>query len=414
MSKSTSKPYNYNPLSADREASADIQRHNRRLPTGRWDNPQYIAGWEAVNLMRESEKLMVQTASDVVSESKTWIYPNWLALEEVTVLAGAPDVGKTALECALAAGVTQGTTCSLAPGLTPTGSGHVIIVNKEDSIAKSLKPRLEAAGADLSKVHFIGCKGGEGEDSSFSFSSERDMARLEGLTKVLGNNLGLIIIDPIYCVVDGDYNNNYKAREAYEGLARLAKRLTCAILGIAHTVRNPQNKHPLAQIAGPPALREVPRAVMLISKISSGPTANGGTHVLVHAKNNEGKSDGGFEFRITPVEIPGHHGPIETTKVVVTAELSGSADDILNEASRGTPSKPPGKLKAAIKLLEEVLAAGPRPRIEIEELAEEIDVSLATLINAKDSLNIVTKRRNGDGRSVWRLPDSAAADKAAK
>lgn len=410
MSKSKSKLVDKNILPDTWQFFADDQPRSVRPFGGKWDDPEYIADLQRRNLIRESEKLRVQTASDLGPESRKWIYPNWLQQGEVTVLAGSPTVGKTTFTAALVAGITRGKNYSLAPGLAPSGSAHVIIVNREDNITTSLIPRLIAAGANLDMVHFIECNAGFGDDAPFSFSSERDLARLDGYAQLLHNNLGLLIIDPIYFAVDGDSDNNFKAREAYERLAGLAKRLTCAILGIAHTVRNTQNKSPLDRIAGPRALREAPRACMLLSKISNGPTATGGTYVLVHAKNSEGTEDGGFEYRIMPVEIPGKNGPIDTTKWVITAPLFGSAEDILKEAESGIPVKSLSKFDSAVKFLRDVLKEGPRLWIDIQKLAKESGVSEGTLKNAKTFLKIVTKKREGDGRSVWRLPDSEFAD----
>lgn len=372
----------------------------------KWNDPQYIAQMKAVDWMRECNKLDVQTASDVPSESKKSVYPDWLLEGELTALAGPPGSGKTTFACALAAGVTIGKSYSLHRELTPSGSGHVIIINREDDRAKGLKARLEAAGADLDKVHFIGGKIASGDDSPFSLSSERDMNRLVGLAERLDNRVGLLIVDPIYFAVDGDPNSDYKAREAYERLTALSKRLTCAILGMAHTVRNTRGKDILGRVAGPRAVREVPRGVMLLSKISNGPTETGGTHVLVHAKNSEGRMDGGFEYRITPVEVHGQNGTNLTPKFVVTRQLVGSGDDILNQADCGVPVEKVSKFDGAVKFLRAVLKDGPRPWIEIEELAHEAGVKNGTLMNAKTFLKIDTEKRKVDGRSLWRLPDS--------
>lgn len=409
MSNSKSKLIKPTMLPNSWPCFADDRQQSVRPLSGKWSDPEYLARLEQERLIRESQKLGMQTASDVESGPKVWIFPDWLQQDELTALVGPPKAGKTTFACALAAGVTRGKGFSLAPGLTPIGSGHVIIVNKEDNIATAVIPRLKAAGADLDKVHFIGCNAGHG-DSSFSFFSERDLARLEGAAQGLDNNLGLIIIDPIYCVVDGDQNNEAKAREAYEGLRWLAQRLTCAILGIAHTVRNPRSKDPLNRVAGPPALRHVPRAVMLLSKISNGPTATGGTHVLVHAKNNEGKQDGGFEYRHMPIDIPGQHGSNGTTKIVITAELTGSAEEILNQADSALPLVALSKRDVAVKFLRDVLQDGPRLWIDVKNMAEEVGISNGTLQNAKIFVKIVTKKREGDGRSVWRLPDAEVAD----
>jgi putative DNA primase/helicase len=364
-----------------------------------------IGSYGRRNRILDSKNLKMCTASEVVSKPKTWIYPNWLQQGELTVLAAPPGAGKTTFASTLAAGITRGETYSLGHGLTPTGKGHVIIVNREDDVETALVPRLKAAGADLTRVHFIGCKVGLDSIPSFSFFNKQDLDRLECRVDLLGNNLGLIIIDPIYCAVDGEASNNHKAREAYEQLASIAKRMPCAILGIAHTVKNTQNKQPLARVGGPPALREVPRAIILLAKIHGGPTESGGRHVMVHAKNNEGKLAGGYEYRLMAVDIPEADGMIEATKLVITSQLIGSAEEILNMADGGKPAKVLLKSQVAENFLRAVLDEGARPKHEIMALAEKAGVRLGTLLYAKTSLKILTHKRTGDGRSVWRLPD---------
>lgn len=383
----------------------DDQRQGISIPLSKWNDPHYTAQLQATNRMRESNKLDLHTASNIQSRPKIWVYSDWVEESEVTVVCGPIDGGKTTLQCMLAAGVTVGSSFSLHPGLTPKGAGHVIIINLEDDVETVLKPCLEAAGADLNKVHFIGRETGPGDDSPFSFSNERDMNRLMGLAERFDNNIGLLIVDPIYFSVDGDPNSNHKARQGYEHLTALSKRLACATLGIAHSVENSLGRKALRRVAGPPALRQVPRAAMLLSKISNGPTATGGTHVLVHAKS-KGRMDGGFEYRIALVEVPGQNGTKIVPKFVVTRELIGSADDILDQADRGITVEKMSKLDCAVNFLRTVLKDGPRLWIEIEKLAEEADVKIGTLLAAKSALMIVTQKRKGDGRSVWCLPDA--------
>ena len=367
---------------------------------------RYASQNEERHRHRESNKLKMQTASAVAPASQVWIFDNVLLEGELAVLSAVPGAGKTLWTCLLAAGITRGPSFPLGHGLTSKGIGHVFILNSEDDLSATLRLRLEAAGANLDMVHFIKGSTEFGHDRPFSFANDQDVERLAGQAELLHNNLALIIVDPIYSAVDGDPNNNFKAREAYQRLAAVAKRLKCAVLGIAHDVKNPQGKEPLARISGPPALREVPRLIMLLKKIKEGPTKTGGTHILVRAKNNNGKMDGGFEYRIQEAEIAGQNGPIKTLKLDITAELIGSAEDLIKEADHYNQVETIGKLEVAVRFLRRILKDGPRPRLEIDELAIEHDIKPGTMINAKDTLKIVTKKRNGDGRSVWSLPDS--------
>ncbi|OIQ90428.1 hypothetical protein GALL_276620 [mine drainage metagenome] len=374
----------------------------------KWSDPTYIANYDELIQMRDAAKLPIKTASFITAEPTKWVYPNFLAEGELSILIGSPGVGKTTFTCYLAAGVTQGKDYyQPIKCLRPTGSGHVIVINREDSWSKTLIHRFQVAGADINKVHFIDCSAG-GEP--FSFANDRDINRLLGLAKKLKNNIGLIIIDPIYFAVDGDPNNNFKAREAYERLSKLAKLLSCAILGIGHAVKNTLGRDLLGRVAGPPALREVARGILYLSKIKNGPSEIGGTHVMTHLKNNIGSMDGGVEYRIKGVEIAGQDDPIQTSMIDITRELYGSAEDILKNADDSKPVEIISKLTTAIDFLQKILKDEPLLLIDIEKQAEKVNIKKGTLMNAKKTLRIVCKKQKGDGRSLWYLPDTKIND----
>jgi hypothetical protein len=284
------------------------------------------------------------------------------------------------------------------------GQGHVIFVSAEDDAATTLLPRLKAAGADLDFIHFISCSDGYKDESPFSFSSKRDIYRLIGLDAKLEHNIALIIVDPIYSAVRGDVNNNHNARVAYEDLTKLAKQLECGILGVSHSVKNPIKKAVLARIAGPSALREVPRIIIYLSKICNGPRESGATHVMVHAKNNIGIIEGGFECRLHEVGIDDQNIQRKATKFSIGEELFGSSEDILYEADRPKKIETTTKLEIAEQFLQKTLKDGSRLFIDISKLAQAAGISDGTLRNAKKNLQIVTKKQQGHGRSLWSMP----------
>ncbi|OQW79308.1 MAG: hypothetical protein BVN35_02075 [Proteobacteria bacterium ST_bin11] len=373
----------------------------------RWSDPRYIASRHKVALMQEANKLNLKTFSDVSLKPINWIINEWIPRGEVTAQVGLPGDGKSTWACAIAACVSRGEAL-LHPSIEPNKRGHVLIVSNEDGI-DTLTARLIAAGADMTRVHFLSTKEGENGESPFAFSNARDLNRLEGFNLLNEDNIGLIIIDPIYLVVDGDCSNNSKARKAYENLTKLAKQLDCGILGIAHTVKNPSGRDPLARIAGASALREVPRGIILSTIIKNGPTQNGGTHVLVHAKNSLGKTDGGFQYCLQAIDLPNPNGDqnavIRTVKIAITGELFGSAEDILNEADRRKPVETVNKTQLAEEFLLTTLKDGPKLLIDIQELVDTANFSMATVKIAYNNLHITSNKRIGDGRYEWSLPD---------
>ena len=368
----------------------------------RWQDKEYLEHLDKIRRIRESKKLPIKPAASIPAEQRRWVFPDWIAEGELTLIAGAPCSGKTALACALSAGVTQGSKFLLHPSLKSTGSGHVIFMSAEDSIPRTLKPRLVAAGADMDKVHFIDNHFKHEDETPFSFSNPRDVMRLFGWVESTDNGLGLIVIDPIYSAINGDPNNYFKAREAYEGLADLAKRLSCAILGIAHTVRNPRDKDLLARISGPLAIHQVPRSIILLNKIERPQSESDGTHIFIHAKNNDGKMNDGYEYRILGAEALIDDNKFDALKIEITKDIFGEPLDLLKN-SEGSSTKKVSKTELAKEFLLDILKDGPLTKVEIEEACKDAEVAIGTLMLAKSELSIVTTKRKGDGRSVWSL-----------
>ena len=94
------------------------------------------------------------TVSDVPAERVEWLWPKRIPLAKLTVLDGDPGLGKSTLTLDLTARVT---TRSPMPDGTRSllCARAVIIVSAEDGIADTMRPRLEAAGADLERVHVL-------------------------------------------------------------------------------------------------------------------------------------------------------------------------------------------------------------------------------------------------------------------
>ena len=66
----------------------------------------------------------------------------------------------------------------------------------------------------------------------------------------------------------------------------------------------------------------------------------------------------------------------------------------------------PKKLDVATDFLREVLADGPLPRAEVEALADDEDITLATLKRAANTLGIGSKREEFGTWSSWSLPST--------
>ena len=78
-------------------------------------------------------------------------------------------------------------------------SGSVILLSAEDDAADTIRPRLDAAGVDVSRVHILEAVRVQLTDGSLTekaFNLETDIALLEGVLRE-HPDVRLIVIDPL-------------------------------------------------------------------------------------------------------------------------------------------------------------------------------------------------------------------------
>ena len=141
----------------------------------------------------------------------------------LTLLEGDPGIGKSLLTLDLAACVSSG---HPMPDGTPGRQGTVILVAPHDSISHTIKPRLEAAGGDPSRVYLLNIvedvnpKNGQFFYRPFSLSE--DLHLLEKI--VTRTKAALVIIDTL------DLCHLHQCQHALPPLAQLAEDTGCAIV----------------------------------------------------------------------------------------------------------------------------------------------------------------------------------------
>jgi AAA domain len=90
--------------------------------------------------------------ADVDVESVEWLWDNRLAKGKITILGGDPDIGKSQISIDVAARLSRALHW---PHGTRAPRGSTICLCSEDGVSDTVRPRAEAAGADLSQVHVL-------------------------------------------------------------------------------------------------------------------------------------------------------------------------------------------------------------------------------------------------------------------
>ena len=89
---------------------------------------------------------------DVEPRTVQWLWPNRIAAGRMTLIVGVPGVGKSFIECDMASRVSTGTPW---PDGTKCPKGAVLLVCAEDDPHDTIRPRLDAHHADVSRIHLL-------------------------------------------------------------------------------------------------------------------------------------------------------------------------------------------------------------------------------------------------------------------
>ena len=115
---------------------------------------------------QRDSKLVTTSAADLDMRGVDWLWPGRFALGKIGLIAGLPDMGKGQIAAFITAAATAEVELPCAEGYAPRG--NVIWLNAEDDARDTVVPRLVAADADLTRVHFVNSTRVGGEDKMFS------------------------------------------------------------------------------------------------------------------------------------------------------------------------------------------------------------------------------------------------------
>jgi hypothetical protein len=190
--------------------------------------------------------------------------------------------------------------------------GSVIILSAEDDVADTIRPRLEAAGADLSRIRTIDAVpdgfNAAGTQLHRAFNLSADLDRLAGLLASL-SDVALIIIDPVSAYLGKiESHSNAEVRALLAPLADVAGKFGVAVVGISHLSKS-AGTEALLRVQGSVAFSAAARAVWGVARDKDDPARR----LFLPLKNNLGKDETGLAFGVEAFTLP---NGIETSRVV--------------------------------------------------------------------------------------------------
>ena len=103
----------------------------------------------------------VRPASAIPRETVEWVWPGRIPAGKLTVIEGDPATAKSTMTLDLAARVTTG--AAWPDGERGRAPASVLLLSAEDGWGDTIRPRLEAAGADLDRCICVAAREVDGE-----------------------------------------------------------------------------------------------------------------------------------------------------------------------------------------------------------------------------------------------------------
>lgn len=328
------------------------------------------------------------TLLDVQPEEIEWRSRGRQALGKLAIWDGDPGLGKSTAAADWMAKVTRGQALPDGDPFPPAG---VVLLSAEDGIADTIRPRLEAAGADLSRVLVI--TGIPDGDSERLPSLPEDIPAIEDAIQQIGAEL--LVIDPLMAYLSGQVNSyrDQDVRRALAPLAAMAERRRCAVIIIRHINKNGQ-ANPLYRGGGSIGIIGAARFGLLVAADPD----DSEKRVLASTKCNIGKKPATLSFRLESVV------GTDVARVSWLGESHHTAASVLAQ-----PEDEDDRTASAdaTTVLREILSGGPLSAKTVKDEARDAGISERTLWRAKKTLGVVAKKAGFGGGWVWELPKAA-------
>jgi putative DNA primase/helicase len=349
------------------------------------------------------KRLNVRGATSFSTKKIKWLWPHRVPLGKLTLFVGVPGGGKSLAAGDVAARLSTGKNWYDSDNVFRPSETLMLV--GEDDIEDTTIPRLQAAGADLSKIHFLKSvitMEGEGkttEERELQF--DKDLIQVE---EFLGShpNIRLIVVDPVSNYMgSAKMNSEQEVRAVLIPLKNLAERLTVALIGIMHLNKKNETSA-INRVGGAMAFVGVARAAYLFQKSEEENGYLEDQHFMVLLKCNITKKVDGLVYEISAKEVDVEGSPEWMPYIKFTSTTTKNAEGLLQPKSE-TAGRPPVQSVAVKEWLKAFLSDGPVRSSEVIKAGKELhNFSKGTIERARTELAVTSVK---EGKLwLWSLP----------
>lgn len=362
---------------------------------------------------RLRSSIIVRPLSEIESRAICWLWPHRIARGKVSIIAGHPGLGKSQLTAMLAAVVTTGGRWPVDG--TPCERGSVILLNAEDDASDTIRPRLEAAGADVSRIEIIEAVSmgfcTDGLQRTRAFNLKTDLEALDTMLSERPDNT-LLVIDPVTAYLSGvDTHVNADVRAILAPLGELAARHSLAVVCVTHLNKGGPGKagagEAMLRVTGSLAFVAASRAAYIVTRDADHPDRR----LFLPSKTNIAKDDmPGLAFTIESCFLP---GDVETCRVAWLPDpVTITADEAMAATTPNANPATQSESADAAEWLKEMLteAGGEMSKSDVMNAAKDAGYKERTVYRVRRAAGISTTSAGfgKDKRSIWRLDEGAS------
>jgi hypothetical protein len=257
-------------------------------------------------------------------------------------------------------------------------------MSAEDDAADTIRPRLDAMGADVQRVFFVYGVQADNTDVTMPLSLRLDLDQLhEGITNY---GADLVVIDPLTAFIAGvDSHRANEVRQLLSPLATIAAETGAAVLGINHL--NKGN-----------AANALYRSGGSIDFVAAARSAHG-----VAADPDDPERRLFFPLKSNLATMPDGIGYRVTDNGVVFDKDPVTIDAAAAFATRQVDPDARCERDGAADFLRGELADGPVPATDVLQSAKDNGLAQITVRRAASELQVVKTKDGYQGRWMWSL-----------
>lgn len=321
---------------------------------------------------------------DVVAVEVEWLWPGWIPKGKLTVIDGDPGLGKSTLTLDLASRVTRG---AAMPGedkqSRPAG---VLLIGCEDGLEDTIKPRLDAASADMSRV-FALSETDDGQGKTRLLDLRCDLAPIEAT--ILEKDVALVVIDPFVAFLSSktDSHKDADVRRVLGPLGNMADRTGVAILLVRH-LNKKEGGSAIYRGGGSIGITGACRSAILIARSKN----DASQCVMARVKGNLAAPPPSQLYEL-----------VTSDSGVAVVEWLGDSHETAEELVQVSTSKKASKLDEAKAFLVSALEGKKLKQTDVETLAAQEGINASgALRRASDALGVA--KTKGPTCWFWSLP----------